>query len=37
MVFRELGWFGLGQMTLFIAILGVAFIYEIGRGVLEWD
>jgi NADH-quinone oxidoreductase subunit A len=37
LVFRELGWFGLGQMTLFIAILGVAFIYEIGRGGLEWD
>ncbi|TVR36308.1 MAG: NADH-quinone oxidoreductase subunit A [Nitriliruptor sp.] len=36
-VFRELGWFGLGQMALFIAILGVAFIYEIGRGGLEWD
>ena len=36
-VFRELGWFGLGQMALFIGILGVAFIYEIGRGGLEWD
>jgi NADH-quinone oxidoreductase subunit A len=36
-VFRELGWFGLGQMVLFIAILGVAFVYEIGRGGLEWD
>lgn len=37
LVFRELGWFGLGQMGLFIGILGVAFIYEIGRGGLEWD
>jgi len=36
-VFRELGWFGFGQMALFIAVLGVAFIYEIGRGGLEWD
>ncbi len=36
-VFRELGWFGLGQMALFIGVLGVAFIYEIGRGGLEWD
>ncbi|MEX2324295.1 MAG: NADH-quinone oxidoreductase subunit A [Nitriliruptoraceae bacterium] len=36
-VFRELGWFGLGQMAIFIGILGVAFIYEIGRGGLEWD
>lgn len=36
-VYRELGWFGLGQMAIFIGILGVAFIYEIGRGGLEWD
>ena len=36
-VFRSLGWFGLGQMLLFFVILGVAFIYEIGRGGLEWD
>jgi NADH-quinone oxidoreductase subunit A len=36
-VFRELGWFGLGQMVIFIGILGIAFIYEIGRGGLEWD
>lgn len=36
-VFRSLGWFGLGQMLLFLGILGVAFIYEIGRGGLEWD
>ncbi len=36
-VYRSLGWFGLAQMSLFIGILGVAFIYEIGRGGLEWD
>jgi NADH-quinone oxidoreductase subunit A len=36
-VFRELGWFGFGQMALFIGILGIAFVYEIGRGGLEWD
>ena len=36
-VLRTLGWFGLAQMTVFIAILGVAFVYEIGRGGLEWD
>lgn len=36
-VFRELGWFGLGQMGLFVGVLGVAFVYEIGRGGLEWD
>ena len=36
-VFRSLGWFGLAQMGVFLAILGVAFVYEIGRGGLEWD
>lgn len=36
-VYRSLGWVGLGQMTVFIGILGVAFVYEIGRGGLEWD
>jgi NADH-quinone oxidoreductase subunit A len=36
-VYRSLGWFGLGQMLIFLGILGVAFIYEIGRGGLEWD
>ncbi|MTV24393.1 NADH-quinone oxidoreductase subunit A [Nitriliruptoraceae bacterium ZYF776] len=36
-VFRSLGWFGLVQMAIFLGILGVAFVYEIGRGGLEWD
>lgn len=36
-VYRSLGWVGLGQMVVFIGILGIAFIYEIGRGGLEWD
>jgi NADH-quinone oxidoreductase subunit A len=36
-VYRSLGWFGLGQMVMFIGVLAVAFVYEIGRGGLEWD
>ena len=36
-VYRSLGWFALGQMAIFIGILAVAFIYELGRGGLEWD
>jgi len=36
-VIRSFGWFGLAQMGVFIAILGIAFVYEIGRGGLEWD
>ncbi len=33
----RLGWFGVVQMLLFLGILGVAFVYEIGRGGLSWD
>ncbi len=36
-VYRSLGWFGLLQMVLFIGVLGIAFVYELGRGGLEWD
>jgi NADH-quinone oxidoreductase subunit A len=36
-VLRELGWFGLANMAVFVVVLGVAFVYEIGRGGLEWD
>jgi NADH-quinone oxidoreductase subunit A len=36
-VLRELGWFGLVNMVVFVVVLGVAFVYEIGRGGLEWD
>ncbi|MDX1511384.1 MAG: NADH-quinone oxidoreductase subunit A, partial [Nitriliruptorales bacterium] len=35
-VYRSMGWFGVGQMTVFFIILGVAFVYEIGRGGLTW-
>jgi len=36
-VFRSLGWFGLAQMGMFLGILAIAFVYEIGRGGLKWD
>jgi NADH-quinone oxidoreductase subunit A len=36
-VLRELGWAGFVPMLAFVGILGVAFVYEIGRGGLEWD
>ena len=32
----ETSWFGVAQMTVFFVILGVAFVYEIGRGGLTW-
>ncbi len=36
-VLREIGWFGLMAMIVFLAILVVGFIYEWKKGALEWD
>lgn len=36
-VMRDLAWYGLGAMAIFLGILGVALVYEIRRGGLEWD
>ena len=36
-VLRELGWAGFLPMAAFVGVLGVAFVYELGRGGLEWD
>lgn len=36
-VFRNLSWFGLGVMGIFLGILTVGFIYEWKKGGLEWE
>lgn len=36
-VYRKLGWFGLAEMLLFMAVLGVALLYVWRKGALEWD
>jgi NADH-quinone oxidoreductase subunit A len=36
-VFRKLGWFGMGAMGIFLGILIVGFIYEWKKGALEWE
>ncbi len=36
-VLREIGWFGLMAMLVFLALLVVGFIYEWKKGALEWD
>lgn len=36
-VFRELGWFGLSAMGLFLGLLTIGFIYEWKKGALEWE
>lgn len=35
--FRQLGWFGFGEMLVFIAVLGLALLYVWRKGALEWD
>ena len=36
-LFRRLGWFGFGEMLVFVAVLGVALLYVWRKGALEWD
>jgi NADH-quinone oxidoreductase subunit A len=36
-VYRNLGWFGLAEMAVFVAILGVGLAYVWRVGALEWD
>ncbi len=36
-VYRSLGWFGIAQMGVFLGVLTIALVYEIGRGGLKWD
>ena len=36
-VFRQLGLFGLMEMTVFIAILLVGYVYAWKKGALEWE
>lgn len=35
--YADLGWFGLVEVLIFIAILIVGYVYVIKRGALEWD
>ena len=36
-LFRKLGWFGMAEMGVFMAILTVGLLYVWRRGALEWD
>lgn len=36
-VFRQLGWFGLIEMFIFIIILLVGYVYAWKKGALEWE
>lgn len=36
-VYRDLGWYGFGLMSVFMALLTVGFIYVWARGALDWS
>ena len=36
-VFRQLGWFGLIELFIFIVILLVGYVYAWKKGALEWE
>jgi len=35
--FEKLGWFGVIEVTVFMLVLVVGYIYVLKRGALEWD
>lgn len=36
-VFKEIGWFAFVVMFVFVSLIFVGFIYELGKGQLKWD
>ncbi|MBU0985097.1 MAG: NADH-quinone oxidoreductase subunit A [candidate division Zixibacteria bacterium] len=36
-VARDLGWFGFGAISIFVVIILVGYVYELGRGALTWE
>jgi NADH-quinone oxidoreductase subunit A len=37
LVFRQLGWFGMSAMGIFIGVLALGLVYEWRKGALEWE
>ena len=35
--FKQLGWFGIAEILVFLVILVLGFVYVVKRGALEWD
>ncbi|MFQ5739899.1 MAG: NADH-quinone oxidoreductase subunit A [Acidobacteriota bacterium] len=35
-VYRELGWFGFGEMAVFLLVVLAGLFYSVQRGALEW-
>src|SRR5688500_17614196 len=36
-IFRELGWYGFVEMMIFVAVLGVGFLFAWRKGAFEWN
>ena len=36
-VFRDLGWFGFIEMTIFMIVLGIGLLFAWKKGALEWN
>lgn len=36
-IFRQIGWFGMAAMGIFLGLLVIGFIYEWKKGALEWE
>jgi NADH:ubiquinone oxidoreductase subunit 3 (subunit A) len=36
-VFKEIGWFAFAAMFVFVFLIFIGFIYELGKGELKWD
>lgn len=37
MVFQEIGWYAFFAMLVFVFLIFVGFVYELGKGHLKWD
>lgn len=36
-VFKEIGWFAFAAMFVFVFLIFIGFIYELGKGELQWE
>jgi NADH-quinone oxidoreductase subunit A len=37
LVFKDIGWFAFASMFVFVSLIFIGFIYELGKGQLQWD
>lgn len=37
LVFKDIGWFAFAAMFVFVSLIFIGFIYELGKGQLKWD